>query len=137
MIDKKMMTEAMDAIATHGSFRTDSNALAQRVEERIRERGGYAISGTYTEVYYDPTDEMDGGPYTCGMAWVSTRGEDTQMGGTYRSYADGTDECPIKHSIITGDPDWDGVDVSQLEDEWWMTDEELDARERCECGSVL
>ena len=137
MINKKMMTEAMDAIASNGQFRSDSVALTERVAERIRERGGYAITGTYTEVYYDADDEMcEDGPLTQGVAWVSTDPEDRRMGGTYRSYPDGTSDSPISGSVITGDPDWDGCDISQLEDEWWMTDEEMDARERCVCGSV-
>lgn len=125
MINKINMTEAMDAIKNDGRFITDSNALAQRVAERIQRDGGYAITGTFTEVYYDPADDTcEDGPITNAWAWVSTRGEDTRMDGVYRY--DGTDYwCPITTSVITGYPDIDPLHISDIDDVAWMTDEEM------------
>lgn len=118
MVNNKNMTEAMDAINSDGRFITDSDALAQRVAERIRERGGYAITGQYTEVYWDADEDTQ--PQTQGLAWVSTNPNDTRMDGVYR-----TDECPITTAVITGDPDIDPLSIHEISNEAWMTDEEL------------
>ena len=125
------MTEALDAIHNDGRFITDSDALAQRVADLIRIDGDNAYTGQYTEVFWD-SEDPDATPQTQAFAWVSTNSNDTRMDGVYRS-----GECPITTAVITGEPDIDPLPISQFDDESWMTDDELDARERCVCGSVL
>ena len=136
-LDTLTIARGVKLINKSQSFVTNSQALAEGVEAVLKSQGRFALTGSFTEVYFD-LEEMDY-PQTNLIHWVSSRGEDVRMDGVYRYYdATGCDAPVARGKMFLPDLDTFDDDIAAgdwLEDEMWMTDEELAATAPAPCSA--
>lgn len=135
-IDTLTIARGVKLINKSQSFITNSQSLAEGVEAVLKSQGRYALTGAYVEVYFDL--EEDTHPQTNLIHWVSSRGEDVRMDGVYRYYDATGSDAPVargKMFIHADDEDEEIYDAPFLEDEMWMTDEELSATRPAPCSA--